>query len=432
MKKTLFSLILFAFALGVGTVQADKLTLKADVEKWLYELGINDEFRMPVVIDGISYMIYDSTCTAEVTFHYSDSIFALYQYKGDIVVPEVINYNDTNYTVTAIGYQAFGQSADLTSVTLPKTIASIGTFAFDSCVSLVQVNIPDGITKVENETFNLCASLKSIVLPNSITEIREGAFERCGQLTSINIPNNVKYIGAGAFYGTALASPIYTAEVFVYLPASYAGHYSIPEGIKHIAGAAFRDCRELSSVTIPGSVVEIGEEAFGQCEQLTAINIPNSVTTIRNAAFRDCHQLASVVIPNSVTKIGSNIFAGCESLTSPVYTERLFVYLPQTYSGGYSIPDGIEVVCSSAFEKCAKLKSVDIPSSVNKVESFAFNGCTDLKSITIRSTTPPRVGIFTFDNRKCSEISLFVPKKSISSYKKHIIWENFNIRGRKL
>lgn len=82
--------------------------------------------------------------------------------------------------------------------------------------------------------------------------------------------------------------------MFVFLPLTYSGHYSIPETISQIKGSAFFYCSGLTSVTIPNSVTSIGNAAFRGCSGLTSVTIPNSVTSIDIEAFAECYQLENV------------------------------------------------------------------------------------------------------------------------------------------
>ena len=66
------------------------------------------------------------------------------------------------------------------------------------------------------------------------------------------------------------------------------GKYSIRQGTKVIANAAFMDCCFLTSIDIPNSVISIGDDAFHSCYSLTSIIIPNSVTSIGEDAFYGC------------------------------------------------------------------------------------------------------------------------------------------------
>ena len=97
----------------------------------------------------------------------------------------------------------------------------------------------------------------------------------------------------------------------------YSGDIVIPDSVvyndtiyyvRSIGHGAFRDCRDLVSVTIPNTVESINNEAFEGCKGLTSISIPNSVTTISSSVFINCSNLTSVSIGSGVTIIGSKVF----------------------------------------------------------------------------------------------------------------------------
>ena len=302
-------------------------------------------------VDGIYYdILTDKTNEVEVTSGSSE-------YRGSVTIPASVTYNGTTYSVTSIGEQAFYYCSDLTSITIPNSVTSIGYMAFNRCSGLTSITIPNSVTSIGNSAFwkcdgltkpvynahcfaymptsyegaytipegikqiagsafNSCSGLTSITIPNSVTSIGDEAFWSCSGLTSVTIPNSVTSIGGYAFYGCSVTNPVYNAHCFAYMPTSYEGAYTIPEGIKQIAGGAFRNCSGLTSITIPNSVTSIGQEAFEYCSSLTSITIPNSVTSIGRYAFSGCSRLTSVTIGSGVTSIGDRAFDNCSGLTS--------------------------------------------------------------------------------------------------------------------
>ena len=151
-----------------------------------------------------------------------------------------------------------------------------------------------------------------------------------------------------------------TAEV-TFVDKNYSGEVVIP-----------------SSITSKGkeyTVTSIGYRAFSDCSRLTSVTIPNSVTSIGRYAFTNCKGLTSVNIPNSVTSIGDCAFSGCIGLEDAIIVNDMFVHLPETYSGHYSIPENISQIIGGAFENCKGLTSVTIPNSVTSIGRYAFYGC---------------------------------------------------------
>ena len=180
--------------------------------------------------------------------------------------------------------------------------------------------------------------------------------------------------------------------------------------VTSIGGAAFMDCKGLTSVTIPNSVTNIDMSAFNGCSGLTSVTIPNSVTSISDYAFSYCYGLTSMkvesgntkydsrnncnaiietasntliagckntVIPNSVMTIGKRAFSGCSGLTS------------------VTIPNSVTSIGGAAFVGCEGLTSITIPNSVTTIGNYAFSGCTGLTSVTIPESVKS-IGFNTF------------------------------------
>lgn len=139
-------------------------------------------------------------------------------------------------------------------VVIPDRVTSIGWYAFSDCTNLTSITIPSSVTSIERGAFYKCKSLTSITIPNSVTSIGDVAFSDCRGLTSVMIGSSVTSIGSWAF----------------------------------------DDCTGLTSITIPDSVTSIERGAFYNCSSLTSITIPNSVTSIGFRAFDGCTKLNKV------------------------------------------------------------------------------------------------------------------------------------------
>ena len=246
-------------------------------------------------VDGIKYKVTSTeNLTVEVTRGSSRN-------SGDVAIPNEVEYNSNNYSVTSIGGYAFYKCSGLTSITIPNRVTSIGSGAFRECSGLTSITIPNSVTSIGDYAFIECISLTSITIPNSVTSIGWFAFQECSNLTSITIPNSVTSIGDYAFSRCSGLTSI-----------------TIPNSVTTIGKSAFSYCSRLTSITIPNSVTSIGVDAFGGCTGLTSVTIPNSVTSIGQDAFYRCSGLTSITIPNSVTSIGNWAFEYCTGLTEVV------------------------------------------------------------------------------------------------------------------
>ena len=397
-------------------------------------------------VDGIYYTITsseDKTVAVSYQDNINDGYNPSYDYTGDIVIPKQVTYNDIEYSVTSIGYAAFLNCFDLTSVEIPNSVTSIGRgafyqcsgissieipnsvtsigeLAFAGCVNLASINIPNFITEIGQFTFSLCKNFESIIIPDSVINIADGAFSGCSSLTSVTIPNSVTSIGYYAFsmcdnlknvYITDIEAycnikfydflssfytypnPVYYAEN-LYLNGELIEDLVIPEGIEKISNYLFYNLDHIKSVTIPNSVTSIGSSAFSDCDGLTSVTIGDSVTSIGNSAFSYCTGLKSVTIGDSVTSIGSSAFEYCTGLTS------------------VTIGDSVTSIGSSAFFYCTGLTSVTIGDSVTSIGNSAFFYCTGLKSIEIPNSVTS-IGNKAFE--KCSRLIILEMGQSLET-----------------
>ena len=131
-----------------------------------------------VEINGIYYNLNLSTKEAEVTRNPN-------KYTGEILIPEIVKYNEISYSVKSIGSGAFYQCIGLISVKIPNSVTSIGDMVSDGCSGLVSLTIPNNVTSIGMQAFCHCCDLTTITIPNSVSFIGENAFLGCSGITSM-------------------------------------------------------------------------------------------------------------------------------------------------------------------------------------------------------------------------------------------------------
>ena len=84
------------------------------------------------IIDGINYRLDENTLTAEV-------IPQEIAHEGDLVIPEIVVFQELSYCVTSIGDCAIYECPSLKSVIIGNSVTSIGEEAFGHCPLLRSV-----------------------------------------------------------------------------------------------------------------------------------------------------------------------------------------------------------------------------------------------------------------------------------------------------
>ena len=327
-----------------------------------------------VEIDGIAYNINLKTGLTEVTSN------AFHPYSGDIVIPETIVYENTEYTVTGIGGGAFSQR-NITSITFPNSITSIGPSAFSYCNVLDSVVIPERVTIIPDMAFASSQSLRHVILPEGVTLIDNSAFNSCYGLDSLIIPNTVETIEDWAFAG----------------------------------------CKNLSYVKMPQQLKKVGQGAFGSCQSMAYVDIPdlsswamvdfyNNKANPLNFAKKliiNGEEITDLVIPDDVTSIGNCTFYNCVNLTS------------------ITIGEHVASIGASAFRGCSNVTSIVIGEDVTYIGGWAFNGCSKVTSVTSYPRKVPSTGSDLFDNTLLENANLYVAGAAFDDYNNTEPWNNF-------
>ncbi|MEE0267262.1 MAG: leucine-rich repeat domain-containing protein [Bacteroidales bacterium] len=199
-------------------------------------------------------------------------------------IPETVTYEGVTYTVTQIGYKAFENCRNLTSVTIPKGVFWMDYYPFDGCTNLRVLN------------YNAESYSSGFYFYDDL----DYYFFRHCPINEINIGEDVRRIPACFAYNLDSLTSI-----------------TIPNGVTSIGWNAFYGCSSLTSVTIPNSVTGIGERAFYNCSSLTSMTIDMSNiignTTYYESPF-NIPSLQNLTLGENVTSIASGAFNGCSFL----------------------------------------------------------------------------------------------------------------------
>ncbi len=214
-----------------------------------------------------------------------------------VVIPSKATYNGNEYTITRIGWGAFSNCTNLTSVDIPSTVTSIDYFAFQGS-GLTSVAIPESVTEIGYMAFH-GVPMTSVDIPKSVTSIGGAAF------TSYTIEEINVAEGNSHYKSVNGVLCDYQLQTVVQYPLAKTT-FELPESVTAIGDYAFYGCI-FTDLTLPSTIKTIGQYAFWY-NDLRSITLPEGVTSIDDYAFLNCVYLENINIPSSVNFIGACAF----------------------------------------------------------------------------------------------------------------------------
>lgn len=379
--------------------------------------------------DGVTIYYTDVTRTygsnaVEVSYQGKWYGEAAGEYKGTVVIPSSVTHSGKTYKVVGIGEQAFAESFELLSVTIPESIEYIRDKAFQSCCHVTEVNYNAvrcaDLTLPEFAPFSFGnMAYSEYVYPEDDPDYPD-RFWSAYDLRTIHIGASVERVPDYMFFGMGgeLAQADYTVRP-IKITYSKEGVTAINFlGVPtEIGNQAFRACRLLQSVVIPDGVKEFGQALFADCDTLSSVTLPDDMTEIPAYFFKNCKELAGFTFPSAVTSINYEAFKNCAKLTNlSNLPAGLQVIGPSAFRScehiaNMVLPASLQTLGGYSFSDCTALTAIDIPASVAAIGNYAFEDCTNLANVTIHEGTL-EIGNFVFAGcRKLSKGVVKAPAK---------------------
>lgn len=273
-------------------------------------------------IQGLTYILNaDHTATvANYDNHTPD---------GVIDIPDTVKKDNIDYTVTAIGNNAFCHSytsTNVSSVFIPATVTSIGNGAFSYCRFLATVTFAEG--------------------------------------------SQLKSIGASAFFGSEYEHPIFT-------------EIKIPDSVETIGSRAFYGCRNLKKITLPSALKTLSLSTFTYCTSLSDVYLPASLTDIGSNIFFQCSSLTNIYYAGSLAQwsqinVDKDFLSVCSAnLITTDYT----VYFNDESPDFFSLIKKVTITQYKGTENTTAIPETIGGWPVTKIEENAFNNNTNLETV---------------------------------------------------
>ncbi len=204
-----------------------------------------------------------------------------------------------------------------------------------------------------NDSYSNDPKLRRVLIPRNILYIGEGTFSGCENLKTVIVHESIRKIGRDAFVGTQYYNdPANWRDGVLYLgdyliaadPDSIGAEYTVREGTRLIADAAFYGCTNLEKIEIPKSVRFVGDDAFAETKLISDYE-----------EYKD-----------GILYIDDILICG----------------VPDVVKGDISIKEGTRVIADSAFYRNMELSGITLNDELISVGSDAFRACSALKSIT--------------------------------------------------
>ncbi len=381
MRKTLVSLFVTAalFMLPVSVSFAENDTLRNELssakyledgtatqntydesETNLFYAAAAADYVNTITKNGIQYGLYKGEYDANL----ADVIGYTQEISADLVIPDTIRSNDTDYKVKEIADNAFLTCSIPVKITISNGIEAIGNYAFSGCSKCEEFVIPQSVSSIGYCTFSDMPALQNF---------------------NVNSSNTVYSSPEGVLIGGG--------ELIQYPVAKTDREYSIPNEVTSIADKAFAGAQYIETVTFSDSVAEIGFKAFDRAKKLKNIYFGQGLKEIHSSCFYNCESLKNLYITKNVSRIVNNITIGCPNLESitvdsenkhftviddalyDIDNKTVIAYPPASSRERVEISNIAETIGNAAFEHAVNLKEIIFPQSVKTIEYGAFTGC---------------------------------------------------------
>ena len=420
--KLLLPLLALTVSVNMSSKSIDSYEYDFEVDSIFYTIHEDG-----VYVSAEKY-IYKFNYTAAYYGYYNEDLSEVFSnYRGELVIPETVTFNDSVYKVVGIECFAFKGCVGLEKVYIPSSVRTIGICAFYKCSGLKEVVLPQSLNSIEYSLFNGCSELVSLVIPDSVTVIEDLAFKGCSSLKEIVVPEGIESILESTFYGCSslvgitLPGTLKSIGKYAFYGCANLRELYIPDSVKRLGGYMIHGCKNLKYLTIPEGVEEMDRNAF----YLGVTSMEDKYDSMQMYLFDYANHIRITpgqmtiykggidvlqYLPVEVLSMSDNVFfkynIGPDIDSIPDFfknnndmlwnlwydrswKDQTNVNLLDHIESLY-VPENVKYIGTSAFCGCTNLKEVVIEGSP-VIGEYAFAGCDSIERIVLSGETPPEI-----------------------------------------
>ena len=389
----------------------------------VFNQGIGDEYTL--------YVFYDKYVNAS-------SYMSGYveQFTGkDIFIPAQFEYNGETKVIKGIEGSTF-KGCSMNSVTISEGIQYLGWAAFENCDNLTTVHIPSTVTDVGLSCFGKCDNLESftgnVVYEDGRSIIIQSTETRYDDGNEYQV--TVYKLTSAALKGlTSYTVPSHVTNIETFFEnLEELEEFIIPEGVEWASNcsssygdyAIFENCG-LKTLRIPDSLKPIGTTLISNCPNLESFTgkwaSPDGrylrVPLISGEDYwelteEDYAYLDQLVEEGEITEEEKEAeIAWCEAEANKYRDKyRVVAFASKGAGDTIEIPDYAAILYNT-FHGCETIKTVVLPNSIVEI-SGAFQGCKNIENLIV-SNNLGEIGSKSF--LRCENLREFIAPATIYS-----------------
>ena len=221
-----------------------------------------------------------------------------------LTIPETVDIDNVQYTVTAIGKYAFFKCSGVKNVSLPGTIKVMETSCLDYLSVRCDLKLPESLISLGDWALS-SNHFPTLTIPKSLTQISEFSFAGLFDLQHLILDQENPILSTdsqGALYNKQQTKLImgpsgatkYTVLATVQEIGAFGFAYHIiqeiviPESVKTYGISAFKEVRQLKKVTFKGNLINIPDKIFNDTTELETVYYYGSVAVTNQLFDDDC------------------------------------------------------------------------------------------------------------------------------------------------